>query len=91
MVENNSAFVGHRIKFWLFSDDEVYIGDCHGIFLEGNSYFYMIAFSDVHGSEVVAVSMDDIRQIKKLKKISENLTVVKMSDVNKNTKDGIEN
>ena len=79
MIKNNSAFIGYRIKFWLYSaesSDEYFEGNCLGILQEGGTYFYMIAFESDDGSEVIGINIDDVKRVKRLRKIKSQLTVV---------------
>lgn len=79
MIQNNSAFIGYKIRFWLYSaecSEEYFEGNCLGILHEGDTYFYMVAFEAEEGSEVIGVSIEDIKRIKRLKKYKSTLTVV---------------
>jgi len=81
MIQNNSAFIGYKIRFWLYSaecSDEYFEGNCLGILHEGDSYFYMVAFDATEGSEVLGIALDDIKQIKRLRKNKSTLNVVEL-------------
>jgi hypothetical protein len=79
MIQNNSAFIGYKIRFWLYSaecNEEFFEGNCLGIIHEGETYFYMVAFEAEENSEVLGIALDDIKRIKRLRKIKSQLTVV---------------
>lgn len=88
MIQNNSAFIGYKIRFWLYSaesSDEYFEGNCLGILHEGDSYFYMVAFEAVENSEVLGIALDDIKRIKRLRKIKSKLNVVQLKNSNTQT------
>ena len=82
------SFVGNRIKFWLYSQRDPFIGDCVSIFLSHETRKYYLGINFDGESDVVGVDLIDIKMVRKLKKITKNYSVIHVSEIKEKTDNG---